>query len=95
MQYLSCEIRNILSWENIEVRKHHLNKEQISLFFANRTLVTNYCTKFIHNDVLYRQAVAPGGAGTVASPYLQQLYAANPYIHPNILNLAGLTGQGN
>jgi hypothetical protein len=40
----------------------------------------------------YGQAVHPG-AGAAMSPYLQQLYAANPYIHPNILNLASMGAQ--
>jgi len=39
-----------------------------------------------------RQAVQAGG-GAAMSPYLHQLYAANPYIHPNILNLATMGAQ--
>lgn len=40
----------------------------------------------------YGQAVQAGG-GAAMSPYLHQLYAANPYIHPNILNLATMGAQ--
>ena len=43
--------------------------------------------------VLCRQAVQPGGGPGMISPYLQQLYAANPYIHPSILNLAAMGQQ--
>ncbi len=44
--------------------------------------------------MLYRQAGVQAGGGAAMSPYLHQLYAANPYIHPNILNLATMGAQG-
>jgi len=40
-----------------------------------------------------RQAGVQAGGGAAMSPYLHQLYAANPYIHPNILNLATMGAQ--
>ena len=44
--------------------------------------------------MMFRQAGVQAGGGAAMSPYLHQLYAANPYIHPNILNLATMGAQG-